>query len=524
MIGLLRRAGLARHADAGYAGAGTRAVAVHGFLHHLEHGARRLLREDALSGSRGAALSRFVHDQAERPEFSAVGNDGVGLKHLYAGHGQTLSERGGHEVKLAPVAGGAQDAAAFVNAYARALAEAELLQIGMEFGRTQHESYLGHADVAGTGDDFRGRQFAVGMGVVADGRIFGAPYAVFAEYLRFGRDQLFLQRRGHEQRLEGGAGFETVARKTVAVDRGTGFAVVVGVEEGILRPGKDLPGRHVGDQHASPARARGLHGVCEHVLGNELHLHVQGERDVLTAAVRGGLLLIQNFFRGVAGHTAFHARAAQSVVVGELHAFQTVAVHAHEAQKLSGKMPVRIHSFKFARKTDAGYAFLLNGGGGGVVDLALQPDEGLVPAEHRGEIGFASLEQRSKTLCRVVDVFHDARIGVHRLTGHASREHASVSVQNAAACAFDHFGVGMLSFGHVAVDRSEQHLHLERAEPQQQPADHEQRRRIVKTLPDEPAPARAYAREQPFALGGGGLILHDAAVDASSSRHVGGRR
>ena len=148
--------------------------------------------------------------------------------------------------------------------------------------RTQLQSYLRRTDITGFGDDFCSREIFEGVGVVAYGYITGTPSAFLAVEFTVGCDQLFFQCGRHKQRLEGRARLQRVSGQTVAIDGRFGLAIIVGIEEGVLRPGEYLAALYVGYQNAAPSCPCRFHCGTDDIFGNELHLNINGERDIFT--------------------------------------------------------------------------------------------------------------------------------------------------------------------------------------------------------------------------------------------------
>ncbi len=73
----------------------------------------------------------------------------------------------------------------------------------------------------------------------------------------------------------------------VAIFSGCGEAERVGVEKGILRPGKNFAGFHIGNEHSAPFGFSFAHGFRDDFFRDELDLDVQGKVQILPLGCAG---------------------------------------------------------------------------------------------------------------------------------------------------------------------------------------------------------------------------------------------
>jgi len=156
----------------------------------------------------------------------------------------------------------------------------------------EHHRDLGGPDVTGLAQDAGDIQFAIGMEIVQGAPGVG-PAAVLAVEGIVGRDQAFVEGRGHDADFEHGAGLEVHADGPVQAQVIGNLVVVVQIVGGPRGHGQDRPGAHL--LHDGPG-GLGVHvrdGGIQGLLHEMLDVIVEGQVDV-GAFLRGD-------FQGAAG-------------------------------------------------------------------------------------------------------------------------------------------------------------------------------------------------------------------------------
>ena len=249
------------------------------------------------------------------------------------------------------------------------------MKVVVEGMGTQHKANLCHADIRRVADDLVGGDHAVARSVADDSVTRGPAPALTVDGC-VPVDLVFLHGNSHDEGLERGAGLHGVLRHAVAVNLGTELLEAVRVEEGVLCPRQNFAARNMHHKGTAPAGFRVLYCPGDGLLGEKLHLHIDGQGHVIAMRIFLALLAhIEAAAHGIALHNLAGRHAPEILVEGAFQPFESVVVKAHETEQLPGHVLEGVNAFVLFAQADAGEAGLADGLRGIVIDFALDPQE-----------------------------------------------------------------------------------------------------------------------------------------------------
>ena len=185
---------------------------------------------------------------------------------------------------------------------------------------------------------------------------------------------MLLNGSSHHKGLEGRPRFKSIGSQPVAVHQRRKISVVVRIEEGILRPGHDFARGYVHNQRAAPAGVVFAHGACHGFFHKKLHLHVDGEGQILPHRLALAFFVqIKSAAHGIPLHNLAGGDAAKACIERTLKAFKSLVVQPHKAQQLTGHMLEGIHAVIFLAQANTVDVGLAHGLGGVIIYFALKP-------------------------------------------------------------------------------------------------------------------------------------------------------
>ncbi len=175
---------------------------------------------------------------------------------------------------------------------------------------------------------------------------------------------------------------------------------LAGVVAGVVGQGQHLAGVGVQHHHAAGLGLVLGHGVAQLLVGKELHLAVDGQLHVAPIDGRHlGAHALDHAAQAVLDDAARAGLAGQLLVEGQLHALLAMVFHVGEAHHMGGGLALGVLALVFLALVDA-----LDAQGGNLlahvpVELALDPDEGLVFVGQLGhEVGQRHVQQARQLL------------------------------------------------------------------------------------------------------------------------------
>ena len=265
--------------------------------------------------------------------------------------------------------------------------------------------------------------------------------------------------------LEDRPGLEAVADRTVAPGRRGKIGVPVWVEARDRRHGQDLAGLRVDRDGARVLGARLLHPRGELLLGDELQVPIEGERE------RGALLSLPSGDRGqrvlllprVARDAHLPFATPDGLVVLELDAGQARSVEAHVPERVAREAVVGVVPAQLRQHPDSRELPALELLRRPIGDLARDPHEALLRGELLGHFGAGDPEGRRELGRFGRDVLDPLRNGEDRGGLHRNRELAPAAVEQRAAPRREEHGALLLLACARAVGVAMQDLDLQQA-------------------------------------------------------------
>lgn len=248
--------------------------------------------------------------------------------------------------------------------------------------------------------------------MIADGDAPHLDGAVLAEELVRRPDHPLFQRPGGEDHLEDRARLEVVGGGAIPLGGAAGYLVTVRIEAGLVSQGQDLPGRGVQHDDAARFRPGTLHGARQLALRDVLQNLVDGQVNVEDRRLRRRLVLSEDQPpQGVLlGHHELRL-PPEEVVVQDLHPLEPAILQSHHPQDMRGQLLSRIEPATLGSQPDPLQVQIGDGVGLTRLELALEPDEGLVRGEARLDLFGGLTEHRGERPGRFRRILDLGRLG-----------------------------------------------------------------------------------------------------------------